>query len=183
VKRVPATGAKRVPATGAAAARACRRWARRVAVTSLLLLPALPACNPDDPCGPASAVVASVVDGDTIVLEGGTKVRYLDVDTPESTNEIECYGEEAAAYNESRVLGRVVRLTYEAQCTDRYGRLLAHVWLDGEAVGLDLVTNGYGCALIIAPDDEQRARFEDAENVARAYGRGLWSACGDPPPR
>lgn len=159
-----------------------RGRAKRKMVAVTIFLGALAACEAGDRCGPSRGVVARVVDGDTVELEDGTKVRYLDVDTPESTSDVECFGEDAAAYNASRVLGREVRLTYESQCEDRFGRLLAHVWVDGRVVGLDLVWEGYGCTLFIEPDTDQRTRFEDAEAEASALGRGLWGACGDPPP-
>ena len=63
-------------------------------------------------CGPVSAEVAEVIDGDTIVLGGGEKVRYLLVDTPEITNgKNECFGAEARNFNAEYVLGRTVELT------------------------------------------------------------------------
>jgi len=133
----------------------------------------------DAPCGPEKGVVARVIDGDTVELEGGLRVRYLDVDCPEDTNEVECFGEEARLANESRVLGREVALQYESRCEDDYGRLLAHVFLDGRVVGLDLVAEGYGCALIIAPNTLHHDDFQEAQSWARAHGLGLWGACRD----
>jgi len=139
-------------------------------------------CTDAGRCGPSSGVVERVVDGDTIVLAGGQKIRYLDVDTPESTASVECFGPEAAAWNEARVVGREVQLTYDEQCTDRYGRLLAHVWVDGTDVGLEEVQQGYGCALIIAPNVDGRQAFEDAQQVARVTPLGLWAECETPWP-
>ncbi len=64
-------------------------------------------------CGPCEAKVGRVMDGDTIELTDGTKVRYLLVDTPESTGgKKDCYGEEAAAFNECLVCGKPVHLDY-----------------------------------------------------------------------
>lgn len=131
------------------------------------------------PCGPERGVVARVIDGDTVELEDGRRVRYLDVDCPEITGEVECFGEEAREANESRVLGREVALQYESLCEDGHGRLLAHVFLDGRVVGLDLVTEGYGCALVIEPNTLHGDDFREAQAWARAHGLGLWGACRD----
>jgi len=158
---------------------------RTVLLLALVPIPAAQAsCDPGAACGPARGVVERVVDGDTIVLAGGVRVRYLNVDTPESTPSAgqECFGPDASAYNAARVEGREVQLTYDARCVDRYGRLLAHVWENGTDVGLDEVARGYGCVLIVPPNDDGREAFEAAEQVARAHGRGLWGACRRPWP-
>jgi len=143
-----------------------------------VLLTAWTGCG-DTPGGPRKAIVARVVDGDTIVLQDGRKVRYLDVDCPEATTVVECFGEEAREANEAMVLGREVDLQYESQCEDEYGRLLAHVFVDGRVVGLDLVAQGYGCALVIPPNTEHGEDFRQAQEWARAHGLGLWGACRD----
>jgi micrococcal nuclease len=139
-------------------------------------------CNGSDPCGPTKAVVSRVVDGDTIELDTGDKIRYLLIDTPEDTSTIECFGPEATAFNEELVLGKEVTLSYDQECTDRYGRLLAYVSVGGREVNSLLVERGYACVLFIPPDGEDRAQeFKDIETVARAQGRGLWSACSEIP--
>ena len=82
---------------------------------SLLLVLALLSCSASDDaadaarCGPSEGVVATVVDGDTIDLESGERVRYLMIDTPESTTEVECWGPEAKQANTELVAGS---LTY-----------------------------------------------------------------------
>ena len=61
----------------------------------------------DDPCGPTRARVARVIDGDTVELEGGERVRYLMIDTPESTQgKLDCFGHEAAELNRQHELLR-----------------------------------------------------------------------------
>ncbi len=78
-----------------------------------LALVVLCACGSESACGPSGGVVSRVVDGDTVVLQTGERVRYLLVDTPESTGgKRECFGAEARDFNRSLVEGRVVRLTY-----------------------------------------------------------------------
>ncbi|MBK9758045.1 MAG: thermonuclease family protein [Nannocystis sp.] len=151
-----------------------------------LLLPACdlsgaggPQPDPQNLCGPTTAIVASVIDGDTIVLDSGQKVRYLMIDTPEITKgKHDCYGEEARQYNEDLVLGQEVTLTYDEECKDTYGRLLAYVEApDGELNTL-LVERGFACVLIIPPNGSDReAEFMSLELEARQKHAGLWGVC------
>jgi micrococcal nuclease len=131
------------------------------------------------PCGPESAVVAEVVDGDTVVLEGGARVRYLLADAPESTGgRRDCFGAEAQAFNRALVEGRRVSLSYGEACTDRFGRLLAYVAVEGHEVNALLLQRGLACALYVAPaGGARRAEFEALEAEARRARRGLWGAC------
>jgi micrococcal nuclease len=130
-------------------------------------------------CGPTSATVTRIIDGDTVELQGGEHVRYLMIDTPESTGGADdCYGQEATAYNRDLVLDRRVKLSYDVECTDFYGRLLAYVEVDGQEVNLRLVEYGYACVLYIPPNgEERRAEFSNLEAAAKAAGRGMWGAC------
>jgi micrococcal nuclease len=135
-----------------------------------------------DRCGPTSAVVARVIDGDTVELDSGERVRYLMVDTPESTTTLECFGEESASFNRQAVEGKAVTLRYDAECEDRFGRLLAYVSVADREINTLLVERGYACVLHIPPNGADRlAEFSDLEDLARALGRGLWSACEDIP--
>jgi micrococcal nuclease len=148
----------------------------------LVVLVVLAGCGGSDRCGPSSGTVARVIDGDTIELASGERVRYLLVDTPESTTEVECFGPEAKAYNIELVLGREVELAYDAECEDRYGRLLAYVSLGEREINALLVERGYGCVLYIPPSGGDRAaEFAALEDLAQAAGRGLWGACEDNP--
>lgn len=133
-------------------------------------------------CGPSRAVVAEVIDGDTVELDSGERVRYLLVDTPENTSSVECFGVEATAFNRALVEGREVRLTYDVECTDRFGRLLAYVEIEGRSVNQELVEQGYACVLQIPPNGVDLAPlYMDLETRAVDEGRGLWSACVDSP--
>lgn len=143
---------------------------------------ALAACGTDgggSTCGPSEAVVARVIDGDTIELDSGERVRYLLVNAPETTNgHDDCFGANAAQFNSDLVLDKTVQLTYDSQCTDVYGRLLAYVAVGGQEVNTLLVQRGYACVLYIPPDGKDRhAEFEQYEAEAQAGGKGLWSAC------
>jgi micrococcal nuclease len=153
-------------------------WRVFIVVLGLGLV-ALCACGSESACGPGAGVVSRVVDGDTVVLQSGERVRYLLVDTPESTGgKNECFGPESRDFNRSLVEGRIVRLTYGEACTDRYGRLLAYVSVDGQEVNALLAERGYACALYVPPAGEsRRSEFQALESSARRAGRGMWSAC------
>jgi micrococcal nuclease len=155
----------------------------RVASVASVALATLAACGTegaDAACGPERGVVARVVDGDTIVLASGEKVRYLLVDTPESVNGADaCFGHEAAQLNRSLAEGHEVTLRYDAAaCHDRYGRLLAYVSVEGREINALLVERGYACVLYLPPAGTSRHEaFEALEADARARRRGLWAAC------
>jgi micrococcal nuclease len=128
--------------------------------------------------------VERVVDGDTIeVLVGGEDedVRYIGIDTPESVEPgapVECYGLRASHLNEQLVAGRKVRLVFDAERRDAYGRLLAYVYVGDRFVNAELVRRGYATPLTIPPNDKHAALFERLAREAGADGRGLWGACG-----
>ena len=133
-------------------------------------------------CGPSSGVVGRVIDGDTIELEGGEKIRYLMIDTPESTTEQECWGTEAKDANTAFVDGMEVQLSYDVECTDNFGRLLAYVSVNGTNINELMVERGHACVLHIPPNgDEVLDLYESLEDAARASNKGLWGACEPPP--
>jgi micrococcal nuclease len=136
----------------------------------------------EDPCGPTRATVARVVDGDTVELTTGERVRYLMIDTPESTQgQLDCYGQESKAVNEELVDGAEITLQYDAKCTDTYGRLLAYVYTDEGEVNRILVRRGYACVYHIPPNGDDRvAEFRALEAEAQTLGSGLWGACSIP---
>jgi len=141
--------------------------------------------------GPASAgsssVVAKVdrvVDGDTakVFVNGQDEyVRYIGIDTPESVKEgapVECYGKEASRYNE-QLLARnpQVRLVFDREKRDQYGRLLAYVYSGPILLQSELLRGGYATTLEIPPNTSKADQFAELESEAREAGRGLWSAC------
>ena len=127
--------------------------------------------------------VTSVVDGDTLdVTWHGRpeRVRLLGVDTPETVDPhrpVGCYGPEAAAFTHRRLQGRTVRLRFDRQRRDRYGRLLAYVEVDGRRFNDELLTDGYARLLVIPPNGRRGRAMLDEELAARSAGRGLWGAC------
>ena len=136
--------------------------------------------------GPSSGPVVRVVDGDTIrVRLGGTDepIRYIGVDTPETVKPgtpVQCYGRAASAYNKRLLKGHSVRLVFDAERRDRYGRLLAYVYRqpDGLFVNAELVRRGYAQPLTIPPNVSHAPEFRALARGARRAGRGLWAACG-----
>jgi micrococcal nuclease len=135
-----------------------------------------------DECGPSTATVARVIDGDTIELSSGERVRYLMIDTPESTSQTECFGPEAKLLNEMLVDGKDITLSYDQRCTDDYGRLLAYVVVSGQEINRVLVERGYACVLHISPNgDDVVDEYDALETEARMLDKGLWAAC-DPTP-
>lgn len=129
--------------------------------------------------GPDHAIVTNVVDGDTIDLDSGVRIRYILVDTPESTNgATDCFGQNAKTFNTDLVLNKEVELTYDVEREDRFGRTLAYVSVGEVDVNATLVDRGYGCVLFIPPDGESRHdEFEALEATAKAEGRGMWGQC------
>lgn len=151
---------------------------------ALLLAALLGGCTATSQCGPSSAPVDYVIDGDTLVLQDGTKLRLLLVDTPETTQgKNDCYGQEAKAFTTSFVAGKTVQLTYdEAECTDRFGRTLAYVKVDGVELNTELVTRGLACSLYVKPGGQARSEeFATSEAEAKTNRTGMWGACASIP--
>jgi micrococcal nuclease len=136
----------------------------------------------DDGAGGETATVGRVIDGDTIELTDMRRVRYLMIDTPESTTETECYGPEAKQFNMSLVDGKDISMVFDVVREDQFGRLLAYVSVDGVEINPVIVERGYACVLHIPPNGDDRVQeFEELELRARTLGRGLWTACSPIP--
>jgi micrococcal nuclease len=135
--------------------------------------------------GVRGARVSRVVDGDTIhvSIDGQDEtVRYIGVDTPESVKPgtpVQCFAEAASHFNRRLVAGEQVRLRFDVEQRDRYGRLLAYVYRvrDGTFVNAELVRDGYARTLTIPPNVAFAARFAALSREAREASRGLWRIC------
>ncbi len=140
-------------------------------------------CDGGSACGPDTATVTRVVDGDTIELDTGVKIRYLMVNAPETTGgKNDCYGQNAVTFNTDLVLNKQVELSYDVECEDRFGRTLAYVKVDGVEVNSLMLERGYACLLHIPPDGDSRLdEFKALEAAAKAANRGLWGACSPIP--
>jgi micrococcal nuclease len=138
--------------------------------------------------GTAEATIERVVDGDTVVLQDSTRVRLIGIDTPETVDPrrpVECFGAEASAHAKALLPeGTRVRLEYDVDRIDRYGRTLAYVFRveDGLFVNLALARDGYAEQLTVPPNVAHVDDIRRAVDEARAARRGLWgdAACATP---
>lgn len=137
-----------------------------------LLLFSLVGCT----VAPADTVfVTEVIDGDTIILAGGERVRYIGIDTPEMRPQPEPFAKQATEANRALVEGKSVRLERDVSETDRYDRLLRYVWVDGKMVNTELLKMGLATAKAYPPDTRYQAYFAVVEAEAKAAGRGMWA--------
>jgi len=118
--------------------------------------------------------VVRVIDGDTIEIAGGAHVRYIGIDTPETYPETELYGPEAKTKNIELVEGKLVTLEKDVSDTDRYGRLLRYVYVDGVFVNGELVRLGHAEAVSYPPDTRYQWQLEQLEEEAKAAKLGIW---------
>jgi len=118
--------------------------------------------------------VVRVIDGDTIEIAGGAHVRYIGMDTPETYPKVEFYGPEAKAKNIELVEGKLVTLEKDVSDTDKYGRLLRYVYVDGVFVNGELVRLGYAEAVAYPPDTRYQWQLEQLEKEAKAAKLGIW---------
>lgn len=124
--------------------------------------------------------VTRVIDGDTIEIENGEKIRYIGIDTPETVDprkQVQCFGIEASKKNKELVEGKAVRLEKDITDRDKYFRLLRYVWVDDLFVNLELVKQGFANSYSYPPDIKYQEEFLAAEKEAREAERGLWKAC------
>ncbi len=128
--------------------------------------------------GAFEALCVRVIDGDTIELLSGERVRYIGIDTPEM-RPVEAWAEAATAANRELVEQEMVRLEPDVQERDRYGRLLAYVYVDGLFINEELVRRGYARVSTYPPNVRHEATFLAAEREARESGRGLWATESD----
>jgi len=128
-------------------------------------------------------LVTKVVDGDTFVIDDGSKkggrVRLIGVDTPESRKtgrkEIGYYGKEAKDFMTNLILNKRVRLEYDVNKYDQYMRILAYAYLeDGTFINEYLVESGYAMVMTFPPNVKYSELFLKKQQEARVKNRGLW---------
>ncbi|MGH7961137.1 MAG: thermonuclease family protein [Candidatus Binatia bacterium] len=126
----------------------------------------------------SAATVSAVLDGDTIVLTDGTRVRYLGINTPERGQP---FYEEAKRYNERLVFGKEVRLETGKQERDGYGRVLAYVYAGNVMVNARVIAEGWAHVFVTEPFDRQ-TEWLQLQKDARAQQKGMWRSGGVPGP-
>lgn len=135
--------------------------------------PTLPPGNgPAQPGGLETAAVAAVVDGDTIELTDGRRLRYIGINTPERDQP---YYKEATETNRQLVEGKEVQLEFDVETFDQYGRTLAYVWVDGVMANWEIVNRGFANAFTVPPNVRYEEQLRQAEQEARQAERGLWA--------
>jgi micrococcal nuclease len=144
-----------------------------------------PSRSSSEPDGPA-AIVERVVDGDTVIvdLDGErTRVRLLNIDTPESVAEdrpVECLGPEASEFLEDLLPpGDEVTLAYDVERFDRYDRMLAAAFTaDGRNASVEIARAGLAEAITVGPNERFRPDVQAAMEEAQRADRGLWDPNG-----
>ena len=144
-------------------------------------------CNSELPSNPTKIeaaqtlpTVTRVIDGDTVVVEGVGAVRLIGVDTPETVDPrqpVQYFGKEASDFTRQLATEKRVRLEFDQDRTDRYGRTLAYLYLqpDNLLLNAEIIRQGYGFAYTQFPF-RMMADFRALEREARDAGRGLWAA-------
>ncbi|WP_223254459.1 thermonuclease family protein [Bacillus sp. HNG] len=137
--------------------------------------------------GLEAVIVSRVVDGDTVELSDGRKIRLVGVNTPESTTRHEVYGKEASNYTTSQLEGKKVWLQKDVSDKDRYDRYLRLIWVSvpsnvmneseirSKMFNAQLVLNGYAEPSTYPPDVTYSDYFVKFAREARANGTGLWA--------
>lgn len=155
---------------------------KRIAICLALFSALLGACSSStgQPVanGEMEVTVQRVVDGDTVELSTGEKVRLIGVDTPETVKPntpVQPYGKEASEFSKQLLTGQKVKLKFDVEPYDKYKRLLAYMYLqDGTFVNEKLVRDGYARIMTIPPNVAYADLFLEAEREARENNKGLW---------
>ena len=126
-------------------------------------------------------LITKVIDGDTVEIEGGARVRLIGIDTPETVDPrkpVQCFGVQASDYAKSLLTGVAVKLEKDVEDKDKYNRLLRYIYLaDGTFVNLKLVAEGYASAYPYPPNIAHAVEFREAQAKARELKLGLWGMC------
>lgn len=128
--------------------------------------------------------VTKVSDGDTFwckdFREHRIKIRLIGIDAPEPRNYFrkkeQAFGKEASKYVTDLLLHKTIKLEFDVDSLDQYGRTLAYVYLnDGTLVNERIIKDGYAVLMTIAPNVKYEQRFQEAQHYARKKSLGLWS--------
>ncbi|HET7343810.1 MAG TPA: thermonuclease family protein, partial [Methylomirabilota bacterium] len=139
--------------------------------------------------------VVRVVDGDTLLVQTADgrrqRLRLIGVDSPEThagpkldrdaarsgqdTAAIRALGARASRFTRERLAGRAVSVELDVQPVDRYGRLLAYVWVGDELYNAAIVREGYASLMTMPPNVKYRDVFAACYALARDARHGLWA--------
>ena len=126
--------------------------------------------------------VKQVIDGDTIELDGGERVRYLGLDTPETRKRQgetwvyapQPYAEKAKEFNRQLVEGRFIRLEFDIQKRDKYNRLLAYCFVGDTFVNARILEEGLALLYTSSPNVKYVDLLVKKQQEARQNNRGIW---------
>ncbi|HET6725317.1 MAG TPA: thermonuclease family protein [Gammaproteobacteria bacterium] len=126
------------------------------------------------------AHVRYVIDGDTVILDGGRHIRIVGLNAPEIAHDGEAAQPFAAAARLRlthwlATAGNHVEWSAAPDRRDRYGRTLAHVYIGGQDAARRLLEAGLAAVIAIPPNVRRSACYRAAEQIARTHHRGLWS--------
>lgn len=129
--------------------------------------------------------VSRVIDGDTIELNTGEKLRYIGIDTPEINfgKDPECFAIQAKEFNKKLVENKVVKIEKDVSEKDKFGRLLRYVYVENESttstifINDYLVRQGYAIVSTYPPDIAHIEDLLTAQQEARENNRGMWKNC------
>ncbi len=161
-----------------------RRRLFLLAIAAIVAAIAHFARRPAEPPPPESLAegtyqVRRVVDGDTLLLANGARLRLIGADTPETVkpnSPVERWGPEAAQFTKDFVACGEVRLQMDHERVDKYGRFLAYVWVGDKMLNEELIREGLAKAeLQYHYAEAMKTRFRRAEQEARRAGKGIWS--------
>ncbi|MCP4652727.1 MAG: hypothetical protein GY858_05015 [Candidatus Omnitrophica bacterium] len=135
----------------------------------------------------SSVTVTKVIDGDTIILSNGQKVRYIGIDTPETRikqgNRFiyspQPFALEATERNRQLVKGKGIELEFDIERVDKYNRTLAYCFVDGVHINAKLVEEGYAVTYTIPPNVRYTDELMRLQKDARENKRGMWGAYSD----
>ena len=119
-----------------------------------------------------STTVSFVIDGDTVELSNGERVRLIGIDTPEVG---EYYYEEATIQLRNLVEGKEVRMEVDTNNRDAYDRLLRYIYIGDTFVNYEMVYGGHAESYCFDPDTKYCDEFNEAEEDAKENKRGMWA--------
>jgi micrococcal nuclease len=126
--------------------------------------------------------VTAVLDGDTVEITGGDKIRLLSIDCPERGD---LYYDSATAYLAGLIMGKTIEVDYSHRRRDGYGRILGYIYLDSVFVNAAILEQGLGHIYLFDDNIGDKDKIElllDAQNRAMTSGRGVWSMPRQPEP-
>jgi len=168
-----------------------RRYPRRMsysapALLAVVVLAALrwlfgePAAPPPANLPEGNYSVERVVDGDTLLVRDLGRVRLMGINAPESVkpdHPVEPWGREASAFTKQFFSQGKVRLQFDRERVDQYGRTLAYAWVGDKLLNEEIIRAGLARAeMQYHYSQAMKKRFREAQDEARQAKRGIWSS-------